>query len=129
MPMMTTRRGAFAPSAAVVWLAVVRQNIDETSNDNRNFLMVGASTLDTKPYVDRLDRAGSSRRRWSNAGCSQGATRSRQRGPAKTSSPKESVYLKSSFSIIHGARRQQPERSYWMKYCSSITSSRTLERA
>src|SRR5713101_282302 len=67
IPMMTTRRGAFAPSAAVVWLAVVRlavirQNIDETSNDNKNFLMVGASILDTKPCVDRLGCACSPKR-------------------------------------------------------------------
>ena len=43
-----------------------------------------------------------------------GPTRSRQRGPPNTSSPNESWYLKSSFSMIQGARRQQPFRSYWM---------------
>lgn len=39
-------------------------------------------------------------------------TRSHQRGPPKTSSLKESVYLKSSFSMIQGAMRQQPLRLY-----------------
>ena len=39
-------------------------------------------------------------------------TSSRHRGPPKTSSPNVSEYLKSSFSMIHGARRQHPVRSY-----------------
>ena len=40
-------------------------------------------------------------------------TSSHQRGPPNTSSPKDNWYLKSSFSMIQGARRHEPFRSYW----------------
>ena len=47
---------------------------------------------------------------------SSAGTSSDQRRPPKTSSPNERLNLKSSFSMIHGARRQQPFRSY----CRSV---------
>ena len=80
--------------------------------------------------------AGARRRRAAAARCPSWHSASRrlpgpcvfQSGPPNTSSPNDSVYLKSSFSMIHGARRQQPLVSYWMPNCSSITSSRTLDK-
>ena len=74
-------------------------------HDERNFsLPVGLQGQASPVWSRRIRRMKAS----------SGETKSRHTGPPKTSLPKEREYLKSSFSMIQGARRQQPLRSYWV---------------